>query len=153
MRTFVAATVALGLSVSVEAALHTQTIEYKQGDTTLEGYLAYDDASTTKRPGVLIVHDWMGVGPFVKGHADELARMGYVAFAADIYGKDVRPKNTKVAGEQAGVDWQLVIDSGAVHAFTNPDAGTDNSKGAAYNARADRRSWEVMKQFFAEIFR
>ena len=38
------------------------------------------------------------------------------------------------------------------HAFTNPDAGNDNSKGAAYNARADRRSWKAMQDFFAEIF-
>jgi dienelactone hydrolase len=51
------------------------------------------------------------------------------------------------------VDWQLVVYSGAVHAFTNPDAGTDNSKGAAYNEKADKRSWEAMKLFFAEIFR
>jgi dienelactone hydrolase len=53
----------------------------------------------------------------------------------------------------AGVDWQLIKYSGAVHAFTNPEAGNDNSKGAAYNERADQRSWEAMKLFFAEIFR
>jgi len=52
-----------------------------------------------------------------------------------------------------GVDWQLNVYSGAVHSFTNPEAGTDNSKGAAYNERADRRSWEAMKDFFTEIFR
>ena len=53
----------------------------------------------------------------------------------------------------AGVDWQLIKYSGAVHAFTNPEAGHDNSKGAAYNERAAKRSWEAMKVFFAEIFR
>jgi dienelactone hydrolase len=52
-----------------------------------------------------------------------------------------------------GVDWQLVKYSGAVHSFTIPDAGSDNSKGAAYNAVADRRSWEAMKGFFAEVLR
>jgi dienelactone hydrolase len=52
---------------------------------------------------------------------------------------------------KAGVDWTLISYGGAVHSFTNPDAGTDNSKGAAYNERADRRSWEAMKTFFAEI--
>jgi dienelactone hydrolase len=51
-----------------------------------------------------------------------------------------------------GVDWQLNVYSGAVHAFTNPEAGDDNSKGAAYNAKADRRSWDAMKLFFVEIF-
>ena len=52
----------------------------------------------------------------------------------------------------AKVDWQINFYGGAVHAFTQPMAGNDNSKGAAYNAKADRRSWEEMKRFFAEIF-
>ena len=52
-----------------------------------------------------------------------------------------------------GVDWQLVIYGGAVHSFTNPDAGNDKSKGVAYNANADRQSWEAMKGFFGEIFK
>jgi dienelactone hydrolase len=49
-------------------------------------------------------------------------------------------------------DCQVVLYSGAVHAFTQPMAGNDNSKGAAYNAAADRRSWQAMRGFFAEIF-
>ena len=53
----------------------------------------------------------------------------------------------------AEADWQLVFYSGAVHAFTQKEAGGDNSKGAAYNEAADRRSWEAMKTFFAELFK
>lgn len=53
----------------------------------------------------------------------------------------------------AVVDWQLVVYGGAVHSFTNPAAGTDKSKGAAYDAKADRRSWETMRVFFEEILR
>ena len=53
---------------------------------------------------------------------------------------------------KAGVDYQFVFYGGAVHSFTNPDAGNDPSKGAAYNASADKRSWEAMKQFLIEIF-
>ena len=53
---------------------------------------------------------------------------------------------------EAGADWQFVAYSGAVHGFTQKMAGDDPSKGAAYNAAADRRSWEAMKVFFAEIF-
>ncbi len=52
----------------------------------------------------------------------------------------------------AKVDWELVKYGGAVHSFTNPDAGNDNSKGAAYNAEADARSWRAMKDFFHETF-
>jgi dienelactone hydrolase len=237
-------------------ALHTESIEYKQGETTCEGYLAYDDAVKGARPGVLVVHDWLGCDSYAKMRADMLAKLGYVAFAADIYGKGVRPKErqeamaqvTKYKGDRAllrarvtaaldvlkkqaqcdpkrvaaigycfggttvlelarsgadiagivtfhggldtptrdaknikckvlichgaddpyvpaaditaledelraaGVDWQLIKYSGAVHSFTRRDSGNDNSKGAAYNEKADKRSWEAMKQFLAEIF-
>lgn len=239
------------------AALHSESVEYKQGDTTLEGYVAYDDSVKGPRPGVLVVHDWSGCDSYAKMRADMLAKLGYVAFAADIYGKGIRPKvpdeamaqvkkykgdrtllraranaalsalkkreecdpkrvaaigycfggttvlelarsGADIAGivtfhggldtptrdgnnikckvlichgaddpnvpardvaalqdelRAAGVDWQMIYYSGAVHAFTRPDAGSDNSKGVAYNEKADKRSWEAMKQFFAEIFR
>jgi dienelactone hydrolase len=52
----------------------------------------------------------------------------------------------------AGADWQLVSYGGAVHSFTHKEAGGDPSKGAAYDEKADRRSWQAMKSFFAEIF-
>lgn len=54
---------------------------------------------------------------------------------------------------KAGVDWQLVSYGGAVHSFTDWNAGGDNSKGAAYNEKADKRSWEAMKSFFAEVLK
>ena len=54
---------------------------------------------------------------------------------------------------RAKVDWQMVSYGGAVHSFTNPDSGSDPSRGAAYNAKADKRSWEHMKVFFTEIFK
>jgi len=238
--------------------VRTETVEYKQGDVTLEGYLAYDDAVTGKRPGVLVVHEWDGVGDYVRMRAEQLAKLGYVAFAADMYGKGVKAKDAQEAGALAGalrsdrplmrararaglevlrqnplcdasriaaigycfgggvslelarsgadlagvvsfhgnldtprpedaknirgkvliltgaddpyvtpaqvaafedemrkanVDWQLVAYGGAVHGFTNPGHGSDPTKGAAYNEKADHRSWEAMKQFFDEIFK
>src|SRR6185503_1153293 len=54
---------------------------------------------------------------------------------------------------EAGADWQLIAYGGAVHSFTDWGAGSDNSKGAAYNEKADHRSWEAMKQFFNELFK
>ncbi len=69
---------------------------------SLEGYLAYDDTKE-KAPLVLIVHEWTGLGPYVKMRAEQIARLGYVAFAIDIYGKGVRPKNNKEASEQASI--------------------------------------------------
>jgi len=77
------------------AKLQTQTVDYKVGDTTLEGYLAYDDSFQGKRPGILVVHEWTGLGKFAKSKADDMAKLGYVAFAADIYGKGVRPEKVE----------------------------------------------------------
>lgn len=240
---------------SVNAEIKTETVEYRDGDTVLEGYIAYDSKLAAKRPGILVVPDWLGVGANVKKTAEKLAAMGYTAMAADIYGKGIRPDQksaSEVAGKyksdrplmrrraQAGldylakhktvdakklaatgycfggttvlelarsgapvkgvvsfhggletpspkdasnikgkvlalhgaddpyvpaaevaafenemrsakVDWELVKYANAVHSFTIKDAGTDNSKGAAYNAQADKRSWEAMKDFLQEI--
>jgi dienelactone hydrolase len=53
---------------------------------------------------------------------------------------------------QAGADWQMVFFGGAVHSFTNPAAGNNKAAGVAYDARAARRSWRCMQEFFREIF-
>jgi dienelactone hydrolase len=226
------------------ASIHTETVDYKQGDATLEGFVAYDDAIQGQRPGILVVHQWMGLTDYEKKRAEMLAQLGYVAFCADICGKGIRPKNTQEAGALAGkykgnrqllrarvnaaltvlrqqalvdhkhvaaigycfggtsvielarsgadlagivsfhggldspapadgkkitckvlvchgaddpfestqdmaafenemrtsgVDWQLIKYGGAVHSFTQPNAGNDNSKGAAYNGRVRER--------------
>jgi dienelactone hydrolase len=245
-------------SANADAAIKTKLVEYKQGDTVLEGYMAWDSAKSAKRPGVLIVHEWTGINDHMKQRAEMLAKLGYVAFAADIYGKGVRPTGmaeaAKTAGvykdnrpllrarvragleelkkqkmtdpkrisaigycfggttvlelardgadvrgvvsfhgglstptpqdagkitakvlalhgaddpfvkaeevaafqdemRKGGVDWQFISYGNAVHSFTNKWAGTDNSKGAAYNEKADLRSWETMKTFLEEVFK
>lgn len=242
-------------SFVAQAAVVERVVEYKKAAESFEGFIAFDDSSTDSKPGVLVVHDWMGVTEKTREKARELAQLGYIAFAADIYGKGVRPKDAAEAGALAGkyktdrklfrerltlglqelrkqkrvdsqrlgaigfcfggtgvlelartgatlksvvsfhggldspepqlgknirarvlalhgaddpyvpekdlaafesemrthkVDWQLVKYGGAVHSFTDKTAGTDNSKGAAYNEVAARRSWVDMKQFFSE---
>src|SRR5205823_3085751 len=69
------------------AQVHTESVDYKQGDTPLEGWLAYDGGVKGKRPGVLVVHQWKGLTDYEKKRAEMLAKLGYVAFAVDIYGK------------------------------------------------------------------
>ena len=239
-----------------QAEIKTEVIDYQQGDTKLQGYLAYDTNLSGKRPGILIVHDWSGMGEYVKQRAREMAGKGYVAFAADIYGKDVHPTTPdemgKLAGKykadrkllrerakagyeviaknksvdskkivaigycfggttvlemgraglplagiasfhgglanpspqdaknikakvlvmhgaldtfvspeevaafqkemnEAGIDYQFISYSGAVHAFTIPTAGSNIKSGIAYNAAADRRSMQAFMDFMKEV--
>ena len=90
-------------AATAEAALRTEPVEYRHGETVLEGYLAYDDAATTPRPGVLVVHEWMGLGPYAKRRAEQLAQLGYVAFAVDMYGKGARATDHDEAAKLSGV--------------------------------------------------
>lgn len=248
----------LAIVNSVFAEVKTKLVEYRDGDTVLEGFVAWDSAAAGKStPGVLVVHQWMGLTDYEKGRCKQLAELGYVAFALDIYGKGTRPANVQEAGKQSGVykkdrdlyrrrlnlglaqllgqenveknriaaigycfggtgaielarsgadiqgvvsfhggldspspsdgkkikakllvchgaddpfvpaadiaafqaelnaakvDWQMINYSGAVHSFTQPMAGNDNSRGAAYNELADKRSWIAMRDFFNELF-
>lgn len=91
MKSFFGILVMLACAAGAEAKVVTQVVEYKQGDAVLEGYLAFDDAKAGPLPGVLVIHEWNGVGDYVKGRVEQLAGLGYVAFAADLYGKGVRP--------------------------------------------------------------
>ena len=235
----------------LSAAIVEKTLEYKSGDVLCEGWQAYDDAVTGKRPGVLVVHQWTGISDHEKEAARKLAALGYNVLVADIYGKGIRPQ-PPAAGKEAGkykgdrpllrsrvnaaldvlshdartdaskiaatgycfggttvielarsgaaikgvvsfhggldsptpadgknikakvlalhgaddpyvpakdvaafeaemkassVDYKLIKYPGAVHSFTHKAAGNDNSKGAAYNADADKASWSEMEQF------
>jgi dienelactone hydrolase len=103
MRSLALATALLTFTTMLHAAVQSKVVEYKQGDQTLEGYLAWDDAVTAARPGVLVVHEWTGLGDYTKKRARMLAELGYVAFAADIYGKGIRPATPQDAGAQAGM--------------------------------------------------
>lgn len=74
------------LAGSAQAAIQSQVIEYKIDGESYTGYLAYDDAITGERPGVLVVHEWWGHTDYVRSRADKLAELGYTALALDMYG-------------------------------------------------------------------
>jgi dienelactone hydrolase len=245
------------LFVARTAFSQGKTLNYSDADTKLQGYYAKAKSQKAKSPGVVIVHQWMGLTSHERTTADNLAALGYNALAADIYGVGNIPKNATEAGEKAGyfkknykifqsriksaidalvkqgadadrivvmgycfggtgaleaaragfpvkgvvsihgglgkeakrengaikpsvlilhgaddpyspqaeidqvkqelkeakADWQLILYSNAVHAFTQKEAGNDNSKGAAYNELAAKRSWEHLKSFLQEMFR
>ena len=248
---------ALTLAAALPAAAG-QPLPYAEGATKLAGYLAKPAAGKAAVPGVVIVHQWLGPTEHERQVAEDLARLGYAALAADIYGEGVRPAGPGEAGKLAGqykgdrglfrrriaaalealkaqpgvdpgrlavigycfggtgaleaargglpvravvsfhggldvpagfkpgpvtakvlvchgaddpfvpapqvaafqdemrasrADWQFIAYAGAVHAFTQQEAGGDPSKGAAYQEAAHRRSWVHMQAFLQEAFR
>jgi len=90
------------LTSAALAEVKTESFDYKQGETTLEGFIAYDDAQTGKRPGVLIFPQWTGTSDHERNVAREMAKLGYVAMVADVYGKGVRPAPPKDSGAEMG---------------------------------------------------
>lgn len=236
--------------------IQTRLVEYKDGDILLEGYMAWEDPGGGRKPGVLISHAWGGRGEFEENKAEQLAELGYVGFALDLYGKGVKgsnpeqnkalmqpllddrpmlqrrmrlaldnirrqkevdsdriaamgfcfgglcvldlartgadilgaasfhglfgsPGNTadnKISAKvlvmhgwddpmatpdhvlalaeeltSMGADWQIHAYGNTMHAFTNP-AANDRNLGTVYDADADRRSWQSLQLFLAEIF-
>ena len=234
-----------------------ETIAYNDGDVLLQGFLAFDDAVSGRRPGVLIMPEAFGLGANAKARAAQLATLGYVALAGDPYGEGreftdlqaamqvagglmadpakfrararagidklaslpqvdpnrlaamgycmggtfalelardgmplrgvvsfhggLQTQRPAAAGQikakvlvchgaddpmiqtpqvnafveemtKAGADWQLVSYGGTVHSFTNPQADGTMLPGIKYNAQSDARSWQAMRNFFAEVF-
>src|SRR5947207_1335750 len=91
----------LAMAGQAHAAVKTKAVTYASDGTTLKGYLAWDDAQTGKRPGVMVVHEWWGINDYAKKRAEQLAGMGYVAFACDMYGDGKVVDSPKDAGELA----------------------------------------------------
>lgn len=88
---------ALACARPARAEVKTQEIEYKQGQTPLTGFVAWDDAQKGKRPGVLVIHEWWGHNQHARNQAVRLAKAGYVGFALDMYGKGKLAQHPKDA--------------------------------------------------------
>ena len=241
-----------------EIEIQTEPLTYQDGDQTYEGSVSRPVKLEGKVPGVLVAHDWTGYGPFTRARAEDLAKLGYVALALDLYGQGIHAKNPEEAAklaapfyqdpglfrararaaldellkqpgvdperigaigfcfggatvlelarsganvrgvvtfhgslktsqpavpgaikvkellilhgaddplvppaevaafkkemDGAGVTYKLIAYPGAVHAFTNPEAGNDPSKPTAYNAQAAESAYSEMRVFFAGLF-
>jgi dienelactone hydrolase len=85
-----------------ERKIATRVIESKDGDTVLKGYAAYMPEKSSLSAAVIVIHDWWGQGEFAKATAERFAKMGYLGFAADMYGDAKLVSTPKEAGELAG---------------------------------------------------
>lgn len=88
--------------VPARAKIVGKTVEYSADGVSLMGYLAYDNSIKGKKPCVIIIHEWWGVTDYPKKRADMLAKLGYVAFAADMYGDGKTADNPTDAQKYAG---------------------------------------------------
>jgi len=100
LRFALAVSLLLAAATVAQAKVVTREVPYKDGDTNLIGFLAYDDAKVAA-PGVVIFPQWMGLTDYERGRAKQLAGLGYVAFCADIYGDGHVAKDTAEAGKLA----------------------------------------------------
>lgn len=103
MRNLIAGTViALSFASVSHAAIQEEAVSYKDGSTVMKGFVVYDDASKTKRPGIILIHEWWGITKHVHEEARKFAGLGYTAFIADMYGDGKTADNPKDAGALAG---------------------------------------------------
>jgi dienelactone hydrolase len=91
----------LAMAAAAEADVTGNPVEYEHDGTICEGWLALDESISATRPGVFVIHQWMGLTDFEKQYCERLAAQGYVVLAADVYGRGVRPADRVAAGEQA----------------------------------------------------
>lgn len=91
------------IAAAARAEIKTETVTYKHDGQTLKGFFAWDTKIKGKRPGVLVIHEWWGLNDYARKRAKMLAKLGYVAFAADMYGEGKVTKHPKEAGKWAGM--------------------------------------------------
>ncbi|WP_264530736.1 dienelactone hydrolase family protein [Flavobacterium sp. N502540] len=234
-----------------------KAVKYTDGSQALSGLFVKSAKKNTQNPGILLIPAWLGIDKASKDIAENLSKLGYNVFIADIYGEGNKPANTSEAAKQSSyyknnfevyqkrinaalqeliksgadadnivaigycfggtgvleaarghlnlkgvvsfhgslardasrkiepittkvlichgaddpyeskeeitafqqemrdskADWQMIYYANAVHSFTNPEAGNDNSKGAAYNAVAAKRSFEHLQLFLNEVLK
>lgn len=90
------------LAAAAHAKVVTKTIEYPYDGMTMKGYLAYDDDNKAQRPGVLVVHEWWGLNDYIRDRVKQVADLGYVAFAPDMYGDGKTTRDAKEASAWSG---------------------------------------------------
>ncbi len=92
----------MAMVVSAHGDIRGEPVQYGAGDTTMKGYLAYDDSFSGKRPGILVVHEWWGHNEYARKRARMLAGLGYVALAVDMYGEGKQARHPDDAGKFSG---------------------------------------------------
>lgn len=127
--------IAMCLAATARSEVRTREIEYREGDTVMQGTMAWDDARKGRRPGVLVVHEWWGHNAHARAQAERLARAGYVGFALDMFGKGKQTTHPSEAqafvGEALADPAVAMARFAAARAQLVADAHVDSSRIAA----------------------
>jgi dienelactone hydrolase len=99
---FLGALLALSVTAPAFAAIEERPVTYSDGETTMKGFVVYDTANKGSRPGIVMVHEWWGITKHMRNEARRLARQGYTAFIADMYGDAKTANNPKDADVLSG---------------------------------------------------
>jgi hypothetical protein len=94
----IAALCASAMAASAHATVREEPVTYQDGETTMKGFVVFDEAIQGKRPGIIMVHEWWGITKHVHNEAQKFAEQGYTAFIADMYGDAKTADNPKDAG-------------------------------------------------------
>lgn len=86
---------------SKQPGIKEENVSYTGDNTTMRGFIAFDSSSDAKRPAVLIIPEWWGLNDYPKMRARELAKLGYIAMAMDMYGEGLITDSPSVAGKLA----------------------------------------------------
>ncbi|RYZ68905.1 MAG: dienelactone hydrolase family protein, partial [Proteobacteria bacterium] len=99
----VALSIMLTSLITASSFAAPKPFEYKDGETVLEGMVAQPKKNTHQGAAILVVPEWNGINPYVIKRLEQLAEMGYTAFAADIYGKGVRPTTMEESAKTSNI--------------------------------------------------
>jgi dienelactone hydrolase len=118
--------------------LKEENVSYTADSTTMNGFVVYDDSIQGKRPAVLVVHEWWGLNDYPKERARQLAQLGYIAMAVDMYGNGKTAANPDEAMKLAGPFYQhpelakTRLDAALAKLKTYPQADTANIAAIGY---------------------
>lgn len=82
-------------------AIKEENITYMADTTSMNGFVAWDSSTTKRRPVVIIIHEWWGLNDYAKSRAKQLAELGYLAMAMDMYGNGLTADSPDQAGKLA----------------------------------------------------
>ena len=92
-------------------SIHTEYTTYSYENTQLNGYLAWNETTYDKRPGILVFPEWWGMNEYIQKRTEQIAELGFVAMGVDMYGEG---KTTDIPDQAGSLMNAVIRDKGIV---------------------------------------